>query len=130
MCAQKAHIGIWYSVPESVPKRGPTTIIRQPTPTKFLIKNGPEIDDFRPVLRFLAALANRRLQPLGHLTDPVSIRPATCCAKVIVPATVPENDSVSPCHAKPTRLPRGSRVGRAMQWLRSARKTRPRHHED
>jgi hypothetical protein len=31
-------------------------------------KNGPEIVNFRPVLRFLVALANRRLQPLGHLT--------------------------------------------------------------
>jgi hypothetical protein len=31
-------------------------------------KNGPEIVNFRPVPRFLAALANRRLQPLGHLT--------------------------------------------------------------
>jgi hypothetical protein len=49
-CAYKAHIGIGSSVPTSVPKRGPTTIIRQPTPTKFPIKNGPEIDDFRPVL--------------------------------------------------------------------------------
>jgi hypothetical protein len=33
MCALKAHIGIVQSVPTSVPKRGPTTIIRQPTPT-------------------------------------------------------------------------------------------------
>jgi hypothetical protein len=32
------------------PKRGPTTILRQPTPTKCLIKNGLEIDDFKPVL--------------------------------------------------------------------------------
>jgi hypothetical protein len=32
------------------------------------MKNGPEIVDFRPVLRCVAALANRRLQPLGHLT--------------------------------------------------------------
>jgi hypothetical protein len=37
-------------VPTSVPKRGPRTIIRQPTPTKVRIKNGPEIVDFRPVL--------------------------------------------------------------------------------
>ena len=66
--AQKAHIDIGESVPTSVPKRGPRTIIRQPTPTNRPIKNGPEIDDFRPVLRFPAALANRRLQPLGHLT--------------------------------------------------------------
>jgi hypothetical protein len=32
------------------------------------IKNGPEIDDFRPVLELPVALANRRLRPLGHLT--------------------------------------------------------------
>jgi hypothetical protein len=49
-CAQKAYIGIGSSVPTSVPKRGPRTIIRQPTPTKFPIKNGPEIVNFRPVL--------------------------------------------------------------------------------
>ena len=49
-CARKAHIGIGPSVPTSVPKRGPSSIIRQPTPTKFPIKNGPEIIDFRPVL--------------------------------------------------------------------------------
>jgi hypothetical protein len=49
-CALKAHIGIGSSVPTSVPKRGPRPIIRQPTPTKFPIKNGPEIIDFRPVL--------------------------------------------------------------------------------
>jgi hypothetical protein len=40
----------------------------QPTPTNIPIRNGPEIVDFRPVLGFLAALANRRLRPLGHLT--------------------------------------------------------------
>jgi hypothetical protein len=40
------HIGIARSVPE----RSPTTIIRQPTPTKEPTKNGPEIIDFRPVL--------------------------------------------------------------------------------
>ena len=67
-CAHKAHIGVIRSVPASVPKPGPRTIIRQPTPTKFQLRNGPEIIDFRPVLEFLAALANRRLQPLGHLT--------------------------------------------------------------
>ena len=49
-CARKAHIGIGSSVPTSVPKRGPTTINRQPTPTKVPTKNGPEIVDFRPVL--------------------------------------------------------------------------------
>ena len=38
------------SVPNSVAKRGPKTIIRQQTPTKFRLKNGPEIVDFRPVL--------------------------------------------------------------------------------
>jgi hypothetical protein len=37
-------------VPKSVPKRGRKTIIRQPTPTKEPIKNGPEIVNFRPVL--------------------------------------------------------------------------------
>jgi hypothetical protein len=42
-CAQKAHIGIGPSVPKSVPKRSPTTITRQPTPTKSSTKNGPEI---------------------------------------------------------------------------------------
>jgi hypothetical protein len=49
-CAQKAHIGIGRSLPTSVPKRGPKSITRQPTPTKFPIKNGPEIVNFRPVL--------------------------------------------------------------------------------
>jgi hypothetical protein len=37
-------------VPSSVPERGPRTIIRQPTPTKFPTKNGPEIINFRPIL--------------------------------------------------------------------------------
>jgi hypothetical protein len=50
MCAYKAHVGIGLRVPKSVPKRGPTTIIRQPTPTNVSIKNGPEIVNFRPVL--------------------------------------------------------------------------------
>ena len=50
MCAHKAHVGVALSVPKSVPKRGPKTIIRQPTPTKRRIKNGPEIVNFRPVL--------------------------------------------------------------------------------
>ena len=67
-CARKAHIGIGSSVPTSVPERAPRTIIRQPTPSKRPIKNGPEIVGFRPVLSSPAALANRRLQPLGHLT--------------------------------------------------------------
>jgi hypothetical protein len=35
---------------------------------RFVRKNGPEIDDLRPVLRCLTTLANHRLQPLGHLT--------------------------------------------------------------
>ena len=43
-------------------------IILKPTPTNVPIKNGPEIVNFRPVLGFPVALANRRLQPLGHLT--------------------------------------------------------------
>jgi hypothetical protein len=55
-------------VPKSVPKRGPMTILRHPTPTRFVRKNRPEIRDFRPILLSPAALANRRLQPLGHLT--------------------------------------------------------------
>jgi hypothetical protein len=50
MCAHKAHIGIGASVPTSVPEREPTTILRQPTPTKKAIKTGPEIIDFRPGL--------------------------------------------------------------------------------
>ena len=49
-CAQEAHIGLQRRVPESVPKRGPTDIIRHPTPTKVPMENGPEIVDFRPVL--------------------------------------------------------------------------------
>jgi hypothetical protein len=32
------------------------------------MRNGPEIVNFRPVLDSRATLANRRLQPLGHLT--------------------------------------------------------------
>ena len=49
-CALPAHIGIGLTVPTSVPERGPMTINRQPTPTKFPMKNGPGIVDFRPVL--------------------------------------------------------------------------------
>lgn len=41
----------------SVPKRGPKTTIRHPTPTKSPIKSWPEIIDFRPVMNFPAALA-------------------------------------------------------------------------
>jgi hypothetical protein len=47
-------------------------INRQPTPTKEPIENGPEIVNFRPVLESRATLANRRLQPLGHLTLPLA----------------------------------------------------------
>jgi hypothetical protein len=50
MCARKAHVGVGRSAPKSVPKRGPPTIIRQPTPTNKPTKNGPEIVNFRPVL--------------------------------------------------------------------------------
>ena len=84
-------------VPASVPKLGPRPINQQPTPTKLPMKNGPEIIDFKPVLESRATLANRRLQPLGHLTSrlglvreprlkasPVSIRRAMSCAKDIV----------------------------------------------
>jgi len=43
-------------------------ILQHPTPTNKPKKHGPEIVNFRPVPCFVAALANRRLQPLGHLT--------------------------------------------------------------
>ena len=49
-CARQVHIGIDRSVPAGVPKPGPRTINRQPTPTKLPMKNGSEIIDFRPVL--------------------------------------------------------------------------------
>ena len=49
-CAREAHIAIVLSVPASVPKLGPRSIHRQPTPTKLPMKNGPEIVNFRPVL--------------------------------------------------------------------------------
>jgi hypothetical protein len=50
MCAFKAHIGfVILEWPISVPKRDPITITPHPTPTKFPIKNGPEIINFRPV---------------------------------------------------------------------------------
>lgn len=45
--SSQAHVS--FSVPISVPKLGPRAIIRQPTPTSSN-KNGPKIDDFRPVL--------------------------------------------------------------------------------
>jgi hypothetical protein len=35
---------------QSVPKRDPKPVIRQPTPTTKPNKNGPEIVNFRPVL--------------------------------------------------------------------------------
>jgi len=43
-------------------------VILHLTATKVGKGNGPEIIDLRPVLQLSAALANRRLQPLGHLT--------------------------------------------------------------
>jgi hypothetical protein len=39
-CASKAHIGVGGSVPGSVPKGGPTTILWQPTPTTTAMKTG------------------------------------------------------------------------------------------
>jgi hypothetical protein len=50
---------------QSVPKRGPGTVTREPTPTNVPIKNGPEIINFRPVLESPLALANRRLPGTG-----------------------------------------------------------------
>jgi hypothetical protein len=46
----KEHVRIRQVVPESVPKRDPKPVSRQPTPTELPIKDGPEISDFRPVL--------------------------------------------------------------------------------
>src|SRR5204862_6560185 len=91
MCAHKAHVGVGLNVPKSVPKRGPTSIIRQPTPTKRPIKNGPEIVNSRPVLVSPLALANRRLQPLGHLTatGTLSVRESASCESPAVPKIVP-----------------------------------------
>jgi hypothetical protein len=54
-CAHEAHAGILRSVPVSVPKPGPTTITRQPTPTKRPIKNGPETVDFSPSIEHVFA---------------------------------------------------------------------------
>jgi hypothetical protein len=55
MCACKAHNGIAASVPSGVPKRGPTTIILQPTLTNVPIKtglksliSGPFCDSWQP----------------------------------------------------------------------------------
>jgi hypothetical protein len=47
MCARKAHIGIGSNVPASVPKRSPSTILQQPTPTTLPMKNGPETIRFQ-----------------------------------------------------------------------------------
>jgi hypothetical protein len=79
-------------VPESVPGRGPTPVRQHPTATKFVRKNRPEIRRFRPVLRALVTLANRRLQPLGHFTATrsLSIYDITTYANAIVPVIVPE----------------------------------------
>jgi hypothetical protein len=44
------------------------TVHQHPAATKLVHKNRPEIRKFRPVLRARVALANGRLQPLGHLT--------------------------------------------------------------
>ena len=49
VCPQGTH---WHRLPcaQECAKLSPMTINQQPTPTKFPIKNGPEIIDFRPVL--------------------------------------------------------------------------------
>jgi hypothetical protein len=57
-------------------KRGPTTVNSDPTPTNDRRKNEPEIFDFLPVLRPSTTSANRRLQPLGHLTMTSVSKPA------------------------------------------------------
>ena len=90
-CARQAPIGFGFSVPVSVPKPGPRTISRQPTSTKLPTKNGPEIIDFRPVLRFSVALANHRLQPLGPLTAArkLSINEIATCTPVDCPDDCP-----------------------------------------
>jgi hypothetical protein len=67
-CVLNRHTLASAPVPAGVPELGARTIKRQPTPTNEPIKNGPEIVNFRPVLESRATLANRRLQPLGHLT--------------------------------------------------------------
>jgi hypothetical protein len=61
------------TVSKTVPELDPILVIRNPTRTKLPKENGPEINDFRPVLELSAALANRRLQPLGHLTADVQV---------------------------------------------------------
>jgi dipeptidyl aminopeptidase/acylaminoacyl peptidase len=67
-CARKAHIGVRKTVPKSVPRRGQIPVQAHPTPTSYVRRNRPEIVDLRPDLESLTTLANRRLQPLGHLT--------------------------------------------------------------
>src|SRR6185295_8995490 len=64
--ADQADIDIVQSVPTSVPRRGPRTIIRQPRPTKKAIKTGLKVSISGPFRDFWQ-LANRRLQALGHL---------------------------------------------------------------
>src|SRR5262249_16602548 len=63
-----------WSVPVSAPKRGPRAVIREPTAANVPIKTRPEIIAFRPVLRFLAALANRLAQLSGSLRSDASPR--------------------------------------------------------
>jgi hypothetical protein len=55
-------------VPKNVPGRGPILVQTQPTPTSYVRRSRPKIVDLRPDLESLFTLANRRLQPLGHLT--------------------------------------------------------------
>jgi hypothetical protein len=58
-----AHIGI-VECARPLPKTDPPP----PNANHETITNGPEIVDFTPILEFVAALANRRLRPRGHLT--------------------------------------------------------------
>ena len=97
-------------VPSSVPKREPKTINLQPTPTKDPIKNGPEIINFRPVLESPLALANRRLQPLGHLTAArnLSIRHTSSYAELRCPPRLSLKLSL-PTPAAPSMRPRLTR---------------------
>ena len=64
----KAHTGVRKTVSKNVPRRGPILVQTQPTPTSYVRRSRPEIVDLRPDLESLFTLANRRLQPLGHLT--------------------------------------------------------------
>jgi hypothetical protein len=85
-----------------VPKRGPKPVLRQPTPTNKPTKMGPEIVDFRPHVGFLPALANRRLQPLGHLTVSKLLRILRVprlrlsCPRPTVPKIVPRRPATPP----------------------------------